>query len=208
MIEEMNERDLCRVRLRFLDLIKSFFVEEPDAEKMSRWRGIFSALAREQVSPRFDKAVREISRALQEKSLKDLKSEYYHLFVDPCGGALVETTASYYRNGRSYSQALADIRGLMAEAGLCKEPVVTEPEDSLVVMLDTFASMVEEEQRDDGLPVRELQGRLLEEFLAPVAEKLAAVLHDNEYADFYSRCCQVLCCYLDLEKGLVAAETF
>jgi TorA maturation chaperone TorD len=207
VIDELNERDLCRVRLRFLDLIKSFFVEEPDAEKMSRWRGTFSALAREQVSPRFDKSVREISRALQEKSLKDLKNEYYHLFGNPCGGALVETSASYYRNGRSYSRALADVRGLMAEAGLCKDPEVFEPEDSLVVMLDTFASMVEEEQRDDGLSVRQLQSRLLEEFLEPLAEHMVSVLDDHQYADFYTCCCRVLCCYLELEKGLVAVET-
>ena len=56
-MDEMNDNDLVRIRLRFIDLAKSFFVEEPDAEKMSRWRGTFSALTKEQVSPRFDSAV-------------------------------------------------------------------------------------------------------------------------------------------------------
>lgn len=203
MTESMRERDLRRVRLRFLDLIKSFFVEEPDAEKMSRWRGTFFALAQERITPHFDNAVREMSRVLREKSLYDLQSEYYRLFVDPVGGGRVETTASYHLNGRNYSQALVDIRGLMAEAGLRKDHAVKEPEDSLVVMLDSFASLVEEEKAGDVLQVKQLQGRLLEGFLEPLAEKLAVALQGNECADFYLCCCRVLCRYLDLEKGLV-----
>lgn len=204
----MSQRDLCRVRLRFLDLCKSFFVEEPDAERMGRWRGTFSALAREQVSPRFDDAVGQISRILWEKRLKELQSEYYQLFVEPSGGAPVATTASSCQNGRSgrsSSQALVDIRGLMAEAGLRKHPSVTLPEDSLVVMLDAFASLVEEEKNGDGVWARQWQGRLLEEFLQPSADQLAAALQTNEHADFYSHCCRMLCSYLDLEKGLAVA---
>ena len=37
-MDELNERELFRVRFRFLDLIKSFFALEPDSETMSRWR--------------------------------------------------------------------------------------------------------------------------------------------------------------------------
>lgn len=201
----MSQRDLCRVRLRFLDLCKSFFVDEPDAERMGRWRGTFSALAREQVSPRFDDAVGHISRILWEKRLKELQSEYYRLFVDSCGGGPVAMTASSRYNGRSSSQTLVDIRDLMAEAGLRKHPSVTLPEDSLVVMLDTFASLVEEEKNGDELWARQWQGRLLEEFLKPSAEQLAAALRTHEHADFYSHCCRVLCSYLDLEQGLAVA---
>jgi TorA maturation chaperone TorD len=83
--------------------------------------------------------------------------------------------------------------------------MVSEPEDSLVVMLDTFASLVEEEKCGNGLRARLWQGRLLEEFLHPLAERLAADLRGNEHADFYSHCCRVLCSYLDLEKGLAIA---
>ncbi len=200
----MSHRDLCRVRLRFLDLCKSFFVEEPDAERMGRWRGTFSALARERVSPRFDDAVGHISRILWGKRLKELQSEYCRLFVDPFGCGPAAMTASSCRCGRGGSQALAGIRGLMAEAGLRRHPSVTLPEDSLVVMLDTFASLVEEEKNGDGPWARQWQG-LLEEFLQPSAEQLAAALRTNEHADFYSHCCRMLCGYLDLEKGLALA---
>ena len=205
-MDELNERDLFRVRFRFLDLIKSFFVAEPDSETMSRWRGTFSALAMEQVSPRFDNAVKEISRALNDKTLKELQEEYYQLFVNPFDGVLVETTASYYLNGRSYDQALVDIRGLMNEAGLQKDEGVTDPEDSVIVMLDTFASLIAEENAADAETDRKLQARLLEEFLVPFAEKITAALKNNEVADFYYLCCRILGGYLDLEKSLVVVK--
>lgn len=202
-MDDLQERDLCRVRLRFLDLVKSFFIEEPDAEKMGRWRGTFSALAGEQVSPAFDTAVREIGRVLGEKSLQELQEEYYKLFVDPFDGVQIETTASYYLNGRSYDQSLVEIRSLMAEAGLRKGAEFSQPEDSLVVMLDSFISLVEEEKEGGGKRVRPLQKRLLEQFLVPVARKLSVVLQETEYGEFYPLCCRVLNDYLDLEHGLV-----
>lgn len=202
-MNEMNDTELVRIRLRFIDLVKSFFVEEPDSEKMSRWRGTFSALCKEQISPRFDSAVQEISRALNDKNLEELQSEYYNLFTDPFDGANIESNASYYFNGRSYSTALVEFRGLMAEAGIVKKDDISEPEDSLVVMLDTFASLVEEEKTDSGAKIKELQARLLGEFLEPFAEKFTAQLKDNKQCDFYYLCCRVLGGYLDLEKSLV-----
>jgi TorA maturation chaperone TorD len=201
-MDELNERDLFRVRLRFLDLIKSFFAAEPDSEMMSRWRGTFSALALEQVSPRFDNGVKKIARALSDKTLKELQEEYYTLFINPFDDGLVETTASYYLNGRSYDLALVDIRTLMHEAGVQKDEGVSLPEDSLVVMLDTFASLVEEEKSGGGEKIKKLQGRLLEEFLEPFTEKFTATLQNNEHADFYYLCCLILGGYLDLEKSL------
>ena len=203
-MDELNEQDLFRVRFRFLDLIKSFFVAEPDSETMSRWRGTFSALAMEQVSPRFDNAVKGISRALNTKTLKELQAEYYQLFVDPFDGSMVETTASYYLNGRSYDQALVDLRGLMQEAGVQRDEGVKDPEDSLVVMLDTLASLLEEE-KFGGEKVRKIQGRLVEEFLEPFTEKFTAALEANEHADFYYLCCRILGGYLDLERELVVS---
>jgi len=203
-MDEMNDNELVRIRLRFIDLAKSFFVDEPDAEKMSRWRGTFSALTKEQVSPRFDSAVLEISGALNKKNLKDLQDEYYQLFTDPFEGSQIESNASFYFNGRSYGEALVEIRELMKEAGIVKVDDVSDPEDSLVVMLDTFASLVEEEKTEPTQKIKELQARLLEEFLEPFVEKFTAQLKDNKHCDFYYLCCRVLGGYLDLEKSLVA----
>lgn len=204
-MNELNEQDLFRVRFCLLDLIKSFFAAEPDAKMMRRWRSIFSALAMEQVSPRFDNAVKEISRTLNGKTLKELQEEYNKLFVNPFDDGLVEITASYYLNGRNYDQALVDIRGLMHEAGIQKNAGVTDPEDSLVVMLDIFASLIEEEKGSNGERMRQLQGKLVEEFLEPFIEKFTVTLKDNGHADFYYLCCRVLGSYLELEKKLVVA---
>lgn len=204
-MHELNEREIFRVRLRFLDLLKSFFIEAPDAEIKSRWRGTFSALALEQISPRFDNGVKEISRALNNTTLKELQEEYYQLFVNPFDDGRVELTASYYLNGRGYDQALVDVRRLMQQAGVRKATGVTEPEDSLVVMLDTFVSLIEKEKAGGGKPIRELQAQLLEEFLEPFTEKFTVALKNNVQADFYSLCCRILGGYLDLEKSLGGA---
>ncbi|MFT5700328.1 MAG: TorA maturation chaperone TorD [Desulforhopalus sp.] len=204
-MNEMSDNELVRIRLRFIDLVKSFFVKEPDSEKMSRWRGTFSALSKEQVSPRFDSAVQEIARALSEKTLKEIQTEYYYLFTDPFEGAQIESNASFYFNGRSYGEALVDMRALMDEAGLVKIEEVSEQEDSLVVMLDTFASLVQEEQAGATPKIKELQARLLEEFLEPFVEKFATQLKENKQCDFYYLCCRVLGGYLDLEKSLVVS---
>lgn len=204
-MDKFNERDLLRVRLRFLDLSKSFFLGEPDAEKISRWRGTFSALVQEQVSPGFDRVVKELSDALSVKSLKELQDEYYNLFVDPFDGAPVNTNASFYFDGRSFGQSLVEIRGLLNDAGLQKDESVTDPEDSLVVMLDSFASLVEEEKINGGETVKQLQGRLLTEFLDPFSEKFCQALEVNQNADFFRLCGRFLNEYLDLERGLVIA---
>jgi len=205
-MDELSDRDLIRVRLRFIDLIKSFFVEEPDAEKMSRWRGTFSALGKEQVSPSFDTAVREIGDMLGRKTLAELQDEYYHLFVNPFDGDMVETNASYYLSGRNYGQTLVDVRGFMNEAGLRKDEAVTTPEDSLAVLLDAFGALVElEKEAGEEERARSLQAKMIVEFLAPFTEKLLVAMQNNEKASFYRHCCKVLSGYLDLEKGLVGA---
>lgn len=205
-MDDLQDRELFRVRLRFLDLIKSFFVGEPDAELMSRWRGTFSALAKEQVSPRFDSAARQLAKALNDKNLKDLQDEYYKLFTDPFHGSQVETTVSYYLDGKSYSQSLVEMRSFMSEAEIAKDSSVTDPEDSLVVMLDTYASLVEEEKISEAETPNKLQLRLLSEFLEPFTEKFTGVLKKNEHADFYYLCSEILGGYLDLEKGLVSSS--
>ncbi len=202
-MDELNERDLFRVRLRFLDLSKSFFQGEPDAEKISRWRGTFSSLVQEQVSPGFDRAVRELSEALSLKNLKELKEEYYNLFIDPFDGAPVNTCASFYFDGRSFGQSLVEIRDLFHEAGIQKAESVTEPEDSLVVMLDSFASLLEEEKISDGDNVKQLQARLFTEFLYPFSNKFSEALTKNTEAVFFAVCGRFLLEYLELERGLL-----
>lgn len=206
MVDEFNELEVLRVRLRLLDLIKSFYQSEPDAEKMSRWRGTFSALVKEQVNPLFDNAVRELVQQLNSRSLTEIKDEYYRLFIDPFSTTPVNTMASYYRDGRSFGQTLVSLRELLAEAKLEREKGVVDSEDSIAMMLDVFARLVEREKNGEIEQSRQLQERLLTKFLEPFAQDLKLAVNEVEDAEFYGSCCKLLCGYLDMERSLVAVS--
>ena len=198
---ELPDKQLARVRHRFLDLLKSFFVEEPDAEKMSRWRGTFAALTREKISPALDNAIQGLAIMLADKSLQNIKDEYYQLFVNPYSESQIETTVSSYMDGRNYGPSLAELRGFLLEAGLEKDKQITESEDSLVVMLDALATLIEDENGNSEVSRRH-QDILLGRYLEPFAIKFVAALQENKEADFYAACGTFLNGYLDLEKGL------
>jgi TorA maturation chaperone TorD len=200
----INERDVFRVRLRLLDLLKSFFDREPDAEKMARWRGIFAALARENINPVLDNAVRECVRLLGTRGLDDLQGEYYRLFTDPFAKNQVHIMASWYLDGHSFGQTLASLRAFLAEAGIRVAPGVREAEDSLVVMLDLLFSLIEEEKENGSSRARQFQTRLLERYLIPFLIRFRQAVEENEDAPFYGACSRFLCGYLDLEKELAA----
>ena len=196
----MLEKEVIKVRLRIVDLIKSFFVSEPDAEKLSRWRGTFNALASESVGGEFDRQVAALRSCLQGKSLEKLQEEYYKLFTDPFTDKGLQTSASYYLNGRSHGKTLVDIRTLLMEAGIERNAGIVETEDSLVVMLDIYARLVEEEASGGGVHHQE---QLLKKFMLPFAEKLSESAQANELADFYRHCCHFCHCYLEMEMELM-----
>ncbi len=201
----MNAKDnieLLRVRLRFVDLIKSFFLEEPDAEKMSRWRGFFTAVSKEQVNPSLDKAVKELRDHINRKKLDELQVEYYKLFVDPYDPDRLQLDASYHMDGRSYGVTLANFRGFLQESNLEKDTSYNDVEDSLIVMIDVLGTLVEQEKKHFEI-ARLSQATLLEVYLEPLVKRLIDSLGSNETADFYRSCLRFVCGYLDLEKGLV-----
>lgn len=201
MNNDLPDKQLARIRLRFLDLLKSFFVEEPDAEKISRWRGIFAALNREKISPAIDNAIHRLTIMLADKNLQNIRDEYYQLFINPYGKNQVETTISSYIDGRNYGPSLAVLRDFLLEAELEKDKIFTESEDSLVVMLDALATLIEDEKTDPEI-ARRHQDTLLDNFLEPFVLKFTAALQENKEADFYAACGTFLSGYLDLEKGL------
>jgi TorA maturation chaperone TorD len=197
---EITEREILNIRLRLIDLIKSFFIDTPDAELLSRWRGTFSALSGEQISPQLDKAVREVSRQLNDKSLQAIQDEYYSLFVDPFGEHLVNLMASHYFDGRNYGETLVQIREIFSAAQVTKEREVKDSEDSLVVMFDMLGTLIEMEK--GGEQTAAAQQQLVTDFLVPFLEKLDPVVSANGAADFYASVVHFIVGYLDLEKGL------
>jgi len=202
---EITDRDLILVRLRFLDLLKSFFQEEPDAEKMSRWRGIFSSLSKKPINQKLDISIQLLGEVLDNKELQELKEEYYNLFINPYSKQLLPLNAAYYLDGKSFGPSLASYRELLKQAQLIKDENITDPEDSLLLMLDTLATLIEEEKQSPE-QARELQDQLLQQFLLPTALRINDSITSNTAADFYQKCIQFLCAYLELEQGLIENE--
>jgi len=205
-MSDREEKDIRKVRLRILDIVKSFFTGQPDAEKLSRWRGTFSALTKERVNPVFDQSVRDIHSCLEKRTLVELQDEYYDLFTDPFTNKQLSTTASFYLDGRSYGQTLVELRGLLAELGIEKKEDVIETEDSLVVMLDVLASLIDETEALDKEQNQKLQRELLKKYLLPLSENLKRACGENEAANFYKACSDFFCGYLELEKGLTGLD--
>ena len=199
---ELSDRDLCLVRLRFLDLLKSFFQETPDAERISRWRGIFAALNKEQINQQLDAVINQLGGMLDSKDLHELREEYYDLFTDPYSKHLLPVNASYYLDGKNFGPALVRYRELLKKSQLVKEASVTDSEDSLLLMLDTLVTLVEEEKQGSAL-ARKTQDLLLQHFLLPTVHHMNKNVKDNPKADFYKKCIAFLYAYLELEQGLL-----
>ena len=197
---ESTSKEIIIIRLRLIDLIKSFFVDKPDAELLSRWRGTFSALSKEQVAPLLDKAVRDVSRQLGEKSLEAIQDEHYSLFVDPFGENHVNLIASHYFDGRNYGETLVAIRDVFLASKVVKDAEVKDPEDSLVVIFDLLGTLIEMEK--DGEQTATAQQQLIVDYLIPFLEKLGPAISNNPSADFYTAVVDFIVGYLDLEKGL------
>jgi len=196
----MPEQEITRIRLRLIDLIKSFFVNNPDAELLSRWRGTFSALAQEQISPIMDQAVRQVNEQLAEKKLEDLQEEYYQLFTDPFGDDQLNLYASHYFDGRNYGETLVAVRQLFMDSGIAKEDDVTEPEDSLPVMIDLLATLIDLEKK--GTDTESHQQALVNSYLIPLVKEVKKEVEKSDGTDFYRAAIDFVYAYLDLEKGL------
>lgn len=205
MQTDLTDRDLGRIRLRFLDLLKSFFQDEPDAERLSRWRGIFAALAKERVAQHLDTTIRQLGETLADKSLQQIKDEYYTLFVDPYSKHLLPLTASSYIDGKSYGPSLAAFREIMKQGQLIKESRITDPEDSLPIMLDALITLINEEKQG-SIQTRHLQDQLLQQFLIPTVKHIKERISNNTDTEFYQKCVAFLDAYLELEQGLIEEE--
>ena len=199
---DMEEKEIRRVRLRLLDLLKSFFQEEPDAERMSRWRGTFSALTRESVNPLFDQGVRDILTYLQERTLEDLQQEHYKLFTDPFTDLGLPIAASYYLDGRTHEKTLVNLRSFLKKIEIARNERVTAPEDSLTVLLDIMTRLIERENQQDKEVIQAAQEELLTKYLSPFSAGLSEAAEKNKFAEFYLACFQFFRGYLELEKGL------
>ena len=119
-MNDLSDRELNAVRLRILDLIKSFFIDEPDESKVNTWKEVVTSLSNEKINPAMDAAVRQLNDLLSRMQLEELKEEYYELFIDPFSEHIVQTTLSYYVDGHDFGQSLVDLRRFLLKAEITR----------------------------------------------------------------------------------------
>ncbi|MCK5069423.1 MAG: hypothetical protein KAR01_02740, partial [Desulfocapsa sp.] len=81
------------------------------------------------------------------------------------------------------------------------DDAITEPEDSLPIMLDALFTLINED-KEGSMETRYLQDQLLLQFLIPTTEQINKNISTNPEAKFYQKCIDFLAAYLELERGL------
>lgn len=201
-MSELTDKELNAIRLSVIDLIKSFFMDEPGEKKVITWREFISTLSSEKINPTMDSAVRKLDDMLANLKLDDLKNEYYELFTDPFSAHIVHTTLSYYADGHDFGQSLVDLRRFLLKSGVTRAEGLDESEDSLVFLLDILSTLIHDEENDIK-EARNKQSELLKDFLNPFSAFFTSALAKNERANFYEACAAFFAGYVDLEKGLM-----
>ncbi len=198
---ELPDFQLIKTRISLVDLLKSFFYDEPDANKLGLWRGVIFALSSQSISPEMDEAVASLSESLSGTGLQELKDEYYELFVNPFSRQGLHTTASYYRDGHNFGTALVECREFLKKAGIEKRQGITETEDSLPVLLDVYQELIGRE-KNDAAEASALEAEFLGRFLLPLGNAMEKAVENNRRASFYKACCRFLNAYLLMERAL------
>ena len=206
-LKEENHPDyqLIRIRSALMELLKSFFAQEPDAELLASWRGAASALKDQDSNPGFKSAAERLSSILSQSSLKEIQAEHYELFTDPFSPSHVHTNVCWYLDGRNFGPSFAVYKAILKDAGLEKGPEAQGSEDEISIVLDAYQQLIDAERRGNGNgeeSARQLQARLLHKILLPFSEKFASVLEQNEKARLYRACAGLLHECMILEKAL------
>ena len=199
-MHDISEKELFRTRLRFIDIIKSFFISAPDSERFSRWRGTFAALSRESITPEMDKHTSTLNSLVSSKKLEDFADEYYALFVDPFSETPLNLSASHHLDGRNHGESLIAVRQLIHDADIGIDSSVKLPEDSLPVMMDILSTLIEHEA--NGIDTHGFQEKLINDLLIPSIKQMVLAAGDNPTAEFYLACLEFCSAYLSLEKDL------
>jgi len=191
--ESVPDGEVSAGRSLVYNLLRSFFVKEPDQRSIDFWRDTFCRLSELQINRAFDKAVQQLRRCLDSANTQP-QLEYYHLFVDPYSDQQVHLTASMYIEGRNYSKTLASIRGLLSEAGIQARDDIGVPEDYLPLLMEAMVVLIDE---GDGSLM--LQKELFDRFLFPSLKGLSAELIETA-GGFFRAVGYFIQAFLELER--------
>ncbi len=186
-----EEQRVNEARAFLYRLAKSFFVPEPDEERLRVFREVLAKLPAVDFEP-FDRAVENLREALSRTSAKEMEEEFFRLFLDPFAEDRVALEASAYLDGKPFGPSLARLRGFLAKEGLAKGEEVKEPEDHLVLLLDFMEALI-----GDGKDLIS-QRELFYNYLRPCVAGVAKSLREKEAGLFQA--------VADFLEGLLALE--
>ncbi len=191
-----EEKEILKVREFLLELLKSFFMLEPDEEVVEKWKKVLGALRGASGVESFDEAVEALYQHLASCDLSELKEEHYRYFVDPFSNKQLILNASFYVDGKNYGPTLAKLRDFLQKVGLEKKREFKEPEDSLICLLDFMIWLIYTQDEGGRKRVEEF----LREFLRPCVKGVAEALERRGEDGFYRKCIRLVEAYLNLEE--------
>ena len=205
MIDVGHENGYVDTQMRIFvyDLAKSFFAQEPDDDRCSLWKSIFSAFSMVRDQPALCAASGKMVEVLDNQGGKGIRKEYNALFVDPYSESRLNRTLSYYADGKSLGPALAMVREFMKKAGIERRDDCREPEDSIEVLMDGMIVLLEESREKDGEYGMDFERCLFLDFIRPLTEAMIRRMDGMDDFPFYQACAAYLKEWLKIERSFV-----
>ena len=160
-------------RARVFALLGRLLAGPPDA-------GLLTRLAALGGGGPLGEAFAALAEAARNTDAESADREFFDLFIGLGRGELLPF-ASYYLTGFLHERPLADLRGDLARLGIERAPGVSEPEDHIAFLCETFAGLLA--GAFPALPAE--SGAFFARHIKPWAARFFADLEAGESARFY-----------------------
>ncbi|MGE4398594.1 MAG: molecular chaperone [Campylobacterales bacterium] len=188
----MSQDNLIMARAAMYGLLASLYV---NGALKKDYDQIIAALQIISDEPFADEA-KEVSDSML-KALKNDKdgvlAEFEVLFNLPFGD-FINSSASYYFDEREFGEKTIETKEVMCEAGYVKADFFSSGEDEFGFLCALSAKLLK-----DGKP--ELQKRVFEKILLPLAGGFLKAQADSERAEFYKDAAKLFALFLAFEKS-------
>jgi TorA maturation chaperone TorD len=147
-------------------------------------------------------ALRAASLAMDAEAAK---LEFDTLFYG-VGESPVNLHASHWLTGFMMERPLAELRRVLAQMGLGREPTATLVEDHLSSLCEVMRTLIAGRDGARPFPIEE-QRAFFERYIAPWASSCCAALSSNSVANYYRRVGEFTEAFLALERDSIAMDT-
>jgi TorA maturation chaperone TorD len=161
-------------RARLFALLGRVMGNAPDAPLLARLKLL------RPVEGEFGEAYAALAAAAGATTPEAAEREYFNLFIG-VGRGEVLPYASYYLTGFLHERPLADLRGDLARLGIERAEGVSEPEDHIAFVCETYAGLI----AGAFAPGPEEAAPFFARHIRPWAARMFADLEKAEAAGFY-----------------------